>query len=65
MDYKATELKEGIKLHIIETNKFKTNIVAVFLTTPITRENVTYNAVLSSVLRRGSKNMPSQEQISK
>ena len=65
MKYRITELKNGIKLHTINTNKFKTNIIAVFLSTPITRENVTKNAVLSSVLRRGSMTMPTQEQISK
>lgn len=59
------EIKQGIKLHTINTDKFKTNLVAVFLTTPITKENVTFNAVLSSVLRRGSQNMQTQEQISK
>ena len=46
-------------------DKFKTNLVAIFLTIPISRENVTFNSVLSSVLRRGSKNMPTQEEISK
>lgn len=65
MKYIVTEIKEGIKLHTINTNKFKTNIIAVFLSLPITRENVTKNAVLSSVLRRGSMTMPTQEQISK
>lgn len=65
MEYKITDIKEGIKLHTINTNKFKTNIVSVFLTTPINRENVTYNALVSSILRRGSKTMPTQEQISK
>ena len=65
MKYKVTDIKEGIKLHTINTNKFKTNIIAIFLSIPITRENVTKNAVLSSVLRRGSMTMPTQEQISK
>ena len=63
--YEIKEIKQGIKLHTIKTNKFKTNIVAVFITTPLNRENVTYNAVLSAVLRRGSKTMPTQEEISK
>ena len=35
------------------------------MTTKLTRENVTKNAVISALLRRGSKNMPSQEEISK
>ncbi len=65
MEYKQTELKKGIKLHSIKTDKFKTNLIAVFLTTNLTRENVTKNAVISAILRRGSKTMPSQEEISK
>lgn len=65
MKIKKQEIKKGIKLCTINTNRFKTNLVAVFLTLPITRENVTFNSVLSAVLRRGSQNMPTQEQISK
>ena len=64
MKTKKQEIKQGIKLHTINTNRFKTNLVAVFLTIPITRENVTFNSVLTSVLRRGSQNMTTQEQIS-
>ena len=64
MQYKEKELKKGIKLHLIQTEKFKTNLIAVFLTLPITRETVTKNALLSAVLRRGSKNMPTLIQIS-
>ena len=65
MKYKEKEIKKGIKIHLIETEKFKTNLIAIFLTTPITRENVTKDALLSAVLRRGSKNMPTSMQISK
>lgn len=65
MEYKQTELKKGIKLHTINTDKFKTNLIAVFMTTKLNRENVTKNAVISAILRRGSKTMPSQEEISK
>lgn len=65
MEYKQIELKKGIKFHTIHTDKFKTNLISVFLTTKLTRENVTKNALISAILRRGSKNMPSQEEISK
>ena len=64
MRYKEKEIKKGIKIHEIQTNKFKTNLIAVFLSMPITKENVTKNSLLLAVLRRGSKNMPTQEQIS-
>ena len=65
MEYKQEELKKGVKLHTINTDKFKTNLIAVFLTTKLCKENVTKNAVISALLRRGSKTMPSQEEISK
>ena len=61
---KNIEIKNGINLHIIKTNKFKTNLLAAFLTPPLEKENVTKNALIPAVLRRGSKNMPSQDQIS-
>ena len=60
-----TEIKKGIKLHSIQTNKFKTNLISVFITTPLVRENVTKNALVPAILRRGTKNMLTQEQISK
>ena len=58
-------VKEGIKIHVLNTDKFKTNLCAVFLTTKLDRENVTKNALLPMILRRGSQNMKSQEEISK
>ena len=59
------EIKKGIKIHLIKNEKFKTNLVAVFLSMPITRENVTKNSLLSAVLRRGSMNMQTSEEINK
>ena len=60
-----TQIKEGIKFHKIETNKFKTNLFAIFFSLPINRETVTKNALLVSILRRGTKDLKSQEEISK
>ena len=65
MSYRTEELKEGIKIHYIKTNKFKTNIVSVFLTVPLSRETVTSNALIPAILRRGTKDLRSQEEISK
>lgn len=64
MNCNKINLKEGINLHIINTNKFKTNLLAVFLTIPLNRENVTKNALLPMVLRRGSKELTNIEEIS-
>lgn len=59
------EIKTGITFHKIQTNKFKTNLFAIFFTVPLTREDVTKNALVTSILRRGTKDLPSQELISK
>ena len=64
MRYQEKEKKKRNKLQEIKTDKFKTNLIAIFLSMPITKENVTKNSLLSAVLRRGSKNMPTQAQIS-
>lgn len=62
---KTIELKQGIKFHKIETNKFKTNLFAIFLSLPLTRETVTKNALLAAILRRGTAKAHTQEEISK
>ena len=64
MKDKKTEIKTGINLHEIKTNKFKTNLLAIFLSVPLNRESVTKNALISAALRRGTVNMPTQENIS-
>ena len=64
MEYQVKELKEGVKLHLIHNDKFKTNLVSIFITSKLTREDVTKNALIPAILRRGSKNMPTQKEIS-
>ena len=65
MEYKQTEIKKGIKLHTIKTEKFKTNLIAIMITTKLNRDNVTKNALIPAVLRRGTKNLTTQEEINK
>ena len=63
MQYNIIELKQGIKIHFIKTNSFKTNLVAAFLSTPLEKEMVTTNALIPAVLKRGSKKLKTQEEI--
>ena len=65
MEYKQIEIKKGIKLNILKTNKFKTNLIAIMLTTKLDRENVTKNALIPAVLKRGTKTLKTQEEINK
>lgn len=65
MKYYKENLKQGITIHNINTEKFKTNLYSVFLATPLSRENVTKNALIGAILRRGTQNIKTQDQISK
>lgn len=61
---KKIELKPGIKLNLIKTDIFKTNLISIIITTPLKKKNVTKNALIPFLLKRGSKNFPTDEQIS-
>lgn len=64
MAYEIKEIKKGIKVHCINTNKFKTNLFTAFLSVPIKRDTVTQNALIPAVLRLGTAQLKSQEEIS-
>jgi hypothetical protein len=55
---------DGIDIYRIETDKFKTNSIHIFFQDNLTRENVTKNALLPAVMRRGSKAYPTLKEIS-
>ena len=63
MTLNTIEIEEGIKIHKINTNKFKTNLLAIYLTTQLSRENITQNALILSILKRGTENLKTQEDI--
>lgn len=63
MAYKKMILKEGITLHNINTEKFKTNLCAVFLTFPLEYQNATKDTLVALMLKRGSKNLKTREEI--
>ena len=65
MKNQEKEIKKGIKVHCIKNDRFKTNLISIFLSLPLERETVTKNAMIPAILRRGSKTMKTQEEISK
>ena len=65
MEYEKQEIKKGINIHLIKTNSFKTDLMAVFITTPLNRENVTKNAIIPMILRKGSRTLENIEEINK
>ena len=63
MKEKTIELFDGINLHLLKTDKFKTNLLSVFMFTDLNRENVTKNALIPAVLRRGTNTLPTMKDI--
>jgi len=59
------EIKKGITAHIIKTDIFKTDLVAVYLTTKLTKEDVTNNAIIPMCLKKGSQEFENIEEINK
>lgn len=65
MRTESIEVKKGITLHQIKTNKFKTDLIAIFISIPLKKETVTMDCIIPAVLRRGTKNLKTQEDINK
>lgn len=63
MEENIVEISDGAKLHFINTDKFKTDLMAVFLVTDLNRETVTKNALIPAVLRRGTNNLKTMKEI--
>ncbi len=63
MNNKNILISNGIMLHLMQTERFKTNYIVFTMKTKLTRDNVTKNALLPLVLRRGSKNYPTMQDI--
>lgn len=61
----SLEIKQGIKLHCIKTDLYKTDISCIIITTPLKRETVTKNALIPFMLRRGTNKFPSQYLLNK
>lgn len=53
----------GYKLHLIQTEKYKTNTIVWKMKAPLTKEDVTLRALLPQVLQSSSKNFPTTTKL--
>lgn len=65
MGIRSTEIKKGVNLHYIHTDKFKTNTVGIYFHRPLLKSEATLNALLPNVLRRGCPLFPETAALSK
>ena len=64
MNENITKVNNNLFLHTINTNKFKTNLIAAFILVDLEKENITKNALIPSVLKRGTENLKTMKEIS-
>jgi predicted Zn-dependent peptidase len=64
MENKDIKLMDGVYIHCMKTDRFKTNYIYITLLTRLNRETVTKNALIPLVLRRGTRSYPTMQDIS-
>ena len=62
---KSFNIANGVDLHYIETDKFKTNYFSFNFIAPLSRESVHLNAMIPPILMRACNKYPSQAHINK
>lgn len=55
MKYIKQNIKDGVTLHLIINENFKTDFSVVFISIPLEKENITKNALIPAVIKNGSK----------
>ncbi|MCK9478937.1 MAG: insulinase family protein [Firmicutes bacterium] len=65
MSIHSFEIKKGVNLHHINTDKFKTATLGFYFHRPLSKREVTINALLSHALKRGCPSYPDTMQLNK
>lgn len=62
---KSFNIANGVNLHYIETDKFKTNYFSFNFIAPLTKKDAHFNAMIPLILMRACQKYPSQADINK
>lgn len=65
INLKRYNTKKGMDVILVKTDKFKTASINLFIHNQLDRETVTKNALIPMVLKRGSKDFPTMQEISR
>lgn len=61
----SREIVPGVNLRVLKTDKFKTNLLSLYIHLPLERETVTKAALLPRVLKRGTEKYPTLTHLAK
>lgn len=65
MTLQTSVISDYIRLSAIQTDRFKTGILTLTLTIPLSSKNFAYNTLLAGILRRGTEHYPSLSALNK
>jgi len=60
-EVKYNQLAPGVRLVLIKSGKFKTDLVSVYLKRPLSKAEATYNTLLARVMERGTERYPTTQ----
>lgn len=60
-EVKYIQLAPGVRLVLIRSGKFKTDLVSVYLKRPLGKAEATYNTLLARVMERGTERYPTSQ----
>lgn len=62
-DINTMVLDDGIELHHIHTDKFKTDMFGIYFKRPLTKREATLNSLLARIIKRGTNNLKTAQHI--
>lgn len=65
MTFERSQIKEGVFLSAVKTDKFKTNLLTVNLLVPLSKKTASLNSLLTDVMKRGTVNYPTMQSLNK
>ena len=60
---KISKIDKGGKLHLIKSEKFKTDLIGVYIKRPLKESEASKNAILTRILERGTMNYPTAKEF--
>ncbi len=64
-DLKILDLADGVRLHLVQSEKFKTDLIGVYIKRPLSEKEASKNALLTRVLHRGTGNLPTSTEVNR
>jgi len=60
---KDIEIQEKVNLHLLKSDKFKTDLIGIYIKRPLKEKEASMNALLTRVLERGMKKYKTAQEL--